>query len=118
MTQALADLLGSKKFLIALATIITTIGLKLGFDIDQQTVAMVLGFGSVLITGYAIQGHGKDAAAIYADADGDGIPDQLDDTPNGDEIPVEVDPSAMMTRGGSPLRPSDVTGEPTPGHLK
>lgn len=84
MKQAIADLFGSKKFLIALATIITAIGLKLGFDIDQETVAMVLGFGSVLITGFAIQGHGKDAAQIMADADGDGIPDDQDPTPNGD----------------------------------
>lgn len=71
MTKALLDLLSSKKFLVFAATAIVAAAARLGYDADTELVAMILGFGAVLIGGYAAQDRGKAAARIVAETQPD-----------------------------------------------
>lgn len=68
MKQAILDLLASKKFLIFATTAIAAGAARLGFDADKEWIAMILGFGAILIGGYAAADHGKERAKIESEA--------------------------------------------------
>lgn len=86
MIQAIVDLFSSKKFITALVAVAVIIAAKLGWQLDAElliAIAIASLFG-ILLHAQGQADHGKEAARIYADADGDGIPDDEDETPIGD----------------------------------
>lgn len=66
MKQAVIDLFSSKKFIAMLVTAAVAIGAKLGFDLDSEMVALIVGLGATYITSQGLADHGKEAARIHA----------------------------------------------------
>lgn len=61
-----AELFGSKKFLVFLVSLIVAAGARFGLAVDPTTVAEFLGFASVLIVGQGVTDIGKPAAQHQA----------------------------------------------------
>lgn len=68
MKTAIADLLGSKKFLAAVATIVgLVLASAFGFEISDETLMQIIGaVGGLYIAAQGAADHGKHAAAEHA----------------------------------------------------
>jgi hypothetical protein len=66
--QAIVDLLSSKKFITGLVGVAVSLGAKYGLNLDPELCASILGLFAVVIAGQGLADHGKEAAAIAANA--------------------------------------------------
>lgn len=64
MKQAILDLFSSKRFLMLLAALICALGGKFGLQLDNTTVAEIVGLFAVAIGAQGAADHGKEAAKI------------------------------------------------------
>lgn len=62
----LKSLLGSKKFVAMLVGVIVVIVGKAGFDVDQTTIAEIVGLIVAFIVGQGVADAGKEKAKIEA----------------------------------------------------
>jgi hypothetical protein len=69
MKQALAGLVGSKKFITFVTTAIVAFAARKGLDIDPELVAAFIGLGGILIFGQGLADQGKEAAKVRAASD-------------------------------------------------
>ncbi len=72
MRDALKEMLGSKKAIAWLATVLLVIGNKIvghfGYELDAQQVALLVGSAAAYIVGQGLQDHGESAAAVNAES--------------------------------------------------
>ncbi len=70
MKETLLELLGSKKALAYLSTIIIVVGNKVcghwGYELDASQVALLVGSASAYLIGQGMQDHGEAAAKVAA----------------------------------------------------
>jgi uncharacterized membrane protein len=64
MSQALLDLIKSKKFWTAVVGIVAVLTARLGLHVDDATQAEIVGIIVTLIGAQGLADHGKEAAAI------------------------------------------------------
>lgn len=68
LLEALKGLLGSKKVLLAVLSVLSTAGAKYGLNLDPTQVAELIGPLWLALLGQGIADHGKAAAELHADA--------------------------------------------------
>lgn len=86
MMDALKILFTSKKFLMAIAATLVTLGAKYGLNLDPELIALIVGTFATAIIGQGIADHGKEAAKINADkpaANSNNVVVQTGDAPTG-----------------------------------
>lgn len=66
--EVLKQMLASKKFVATLIGVVITLVGKVGFDIDHETAAMIVGLVSAYVLGQGLADNGKAAASIEAAA--------------------------------------------------
>jgi len=57
--EVLKKLFSSKKFTVALGTVIIAIVSSIGFDVDPELITKLLAFSSMYIGSQAVADHGK-----------------------------------------------------------
>lgn len=95
MTEALKNLFSSKKFLMAIAATIVTLGAKYGLNLDPELIALIVGTFASAIIGQGIADHGKEAARINLEKApaNSNVVVQTGDKPTA----VEMSPDAVTT---------------------
>lgn len=68
MKDAIVRLFSSMKFWTAVLGLITAIGVKVGFNVDQDVFWAIVGVVTSVILGQGLTDHGKEAAKITAAA--------------------------------------------------
>ena len=58
------DLLKSKKFQVLIIGLVVTVGGKLGFDLDTETITAIVGLVASYIVGQGVADHGKEKAKV------------------------------------------------------
>ena len=70
MQSVLKDMFSSKKFIATMIGVVITLAAKIGFDIDHETAAMIVGLISAYILGQGVADAGKSKAQIESQTGG------------------------------------------------
>tara|TARA_R110001583_G_scaffold65513_1_gene189323 strand:+ start:351 stop:557 length:207 start_codon:yes stop_codon:yes gene_type:complete len=66
--SVLKSLLSSKKFIVTIGSMLTTLVAKLGFDVDQEVINSLLAMCAVYVGGQSVADIGKEKAKQEAAA--------------------------------------------------
>lgn len=86
MKDAFADLFASKKFIVAIVSVIAWAVGHIGLELTAEQLAPIVGPLWLFIVGQAFADHGKEAAKVEAES----LPLLLDDDEDDDGAPITV----------------------------